>query len=116
MSFFIDRYHFGNISINGTAYSKDVLILSERIRHPWWRKEGHLLQRVDLQDIEADSARVIVVGTGAYGVMKVPPDTYEYVAQQGYTIYVEKTEQAVTLFNEMQKKEGPVLGAFHLTC
>ena len=39
----IDRYAFGNIVIDGKAYTKDVIIFPDRVYSPWWRKDGHFL-------------------------------------------------------------------------
>jgi hypothetical protein len=39
----IDSYKFGRIVIDGQAYSRDVIILPDRVIRDWWRDSGHIL-------------------------------------------------------------------------
>ena len=111
----IDSYTFGSITIDGEKYKKDVIILPDRVLSPWWRKDGHLLQFEDLEEVVNEGIPVLVVGTGFFGAMKVPEDTIGYLESKGIKVHVEKSKNAVELFNGLIEK-GPVIGAFHLTC
>ena len=68
----IENYSFGKITINGEIYTSDVIIYPERVDPAWWRKEGHTLHIEDLQDVLNANPAVVVVGTGFFGIMKVP--------------------------------------------
>ncbi|MDA8238797.1 MAG: Mth938-like domain-containing protein [Nitrospiraceae bacterium] len=111
----IDDYAFGRIVINGSSYTSDVIVYPDRVDSPWWRKEGHLLQKADLKDIIAAAPEILVIGTGFSGVMKVPDQTVNFLKSKGITVFIEKTGKAVELFNE-KRSGGKVIGAFHLTC
>ena len=111
----IDDYAFGRIVINGSSYTSDVIIYPDRVDSPWWRKEGHLLQKADLTDIIAAAPETLVIGTGFSGIMQVPEQTVNFLKSKGITVYIEKTGRAVQLFNE-KKAAGKIIGAFHLTC
>ena len=74
----IDAYSFGRIIINGKAYARDVIIFPNRIQDHWWRKEGHYLQKQDLEGLVKEGITKLIVGTGASGVMQIAPDIESY--------------------------------------
>ena len=80
----IDSYRFGSITIDNQRYTKDVIITHDGVTSPWWRGEGHNLMPEDLAAVVAASPQVLVIGTGSFGVMKVPDGTLEFSARQGY--------------------------------
>lgn len=112
----IDNYAFGTITIEGTTYTKDVLLLPPRVHSPWWRKEGHRLEMADLDEVIAFAPEVLVIGTGAYGLMEVPDDTRAALGERRIEIEVLPTEQAGRRFGELIAARKKVAGAFHLTC
>ncbi len=111
----IDSYVFGKIVINGEMYTSDVIIYSDHVDSPWWRKEGHYLDKADLREIVEAHPEVLVVGTGNLGVMKVPEETVRFLLSRGIEVHVEKSAQAAEIFNSLAGKRN-VIGAFHLTC
>lgn len=111
----VDSYSFGNIVINGKTYTSDVIIYKDRVDSSWWRKEGHKLQIVDIEDIIKSRPDILIVGTGAYGVMKVPEETIDYIKSKGIELYIYTTSEAVKQFNILQDKKN-VIAALHLTC
>ena len=70
----IESYKFGEIVIDGTTYTSDVIIYPDNVNDKWWRKEGHLLQKDDLTDVIRYEPDIIIVGTGEPGLMKVPDE------------------------------------------
>ena len=112
----VDAYAFGRITIDGRAYSKDVLILPRGVHSPWWRKEGHSLDPEDLEDVLADPPDTLVIGTGYYGKMDVPEKTLRFLQERGVEPRVARTSQAVEELNRLQEEAASVAGALHLTC
>ncbi len=112
----IEDYSFGRIVISGKTYTSDVKIILEKIVPNWWRKEGHYLYLEDIEDILASEAEILVVGTGAYGVMKIDPSVREACAQKGIRLEAFNTAEAVKRFNALAEAGEKVAGAFHLTC
>ncbi len=112
----VDDYRFGEIVIDGRPYRGDVKIISEKVVPNWWRREGHYLYPEDIEDILSSDAEVLVVGTGAYGVMKIDPAVREACERRGMKLEAYKTAQAVERFNELSAQGVKVAGAFHLTC
>jgi hypothetical protein len=111
----ITHYSFGRITIDDRTYTSDVIIYPDRIDSSWWRKEGHLLQIPDLEDIVKANIPFLIVGTGYYGTMKVPKETVDYLKTKKIQITIENTQKAVKLYNEVSDKQ-PVIAALHLTC
>jgi len=111
----IESYSFGRIVINGTTYTSDVIIYPGRVDPSWWREEGHRLGHADVADALKARPDVLIIGTGYSGVMRVPQDALETIAAQGVDVRVERTSQAVELYNELQAGRK-VVAALHLTC
>lgn len=111
----IEHYSFGKITIEGVTYTSDVIIYPEKVNGSWWRKEGHNLQVVDLTDVINATPRVLIIGTGAMGLMKVPKETLSHLQSKGIEVHVARTGEAVEIFNKLQK-DKTVIAAFHLTC
>ena len=111
----IESYSFGSITINGKTYSADVIIYQDIINDRWWRKSGHLLQIEDLKDIIVYNPEILIVGTGAHGLMKISDETKNYLKLKGIELITADTEKACKIYNDLKGKRK-VVGAFHLTC
>jgi hypothetical protein len=82
----------------------------------WWRKESHRLTIEDIQTvIETHRPEILIVGTGKFGLMKIPPETRVWLKKVGVELRAEKTTRAVQLYNQLARNQR-VVGAFHLTC
>ncbi|MFZ6017011.1 MAG: Mth938-like domain-containing protein [Nitrospirota bacterium] len=111
----IEHYSFGRIIIDGKTYTADVIIYPGRVDSSWWRKEGHCLQVVDLNDVINAKPDILIIGTGHSGVMQIPKETITYLESKGIEVHVARTEKAVEMFNKLQNGKI-VIAAFHLTC
>jgi len=112
----INDYHFGSITINDRTYRSDVIIYPDKVDASWWRKEGHALYLADIKEIIDQNPEVLIVGTGAYGVLKVSDEVYELAAEKGIELIVRKTEEACKEFNRLSQSGKKVVAALHLTC
>ncbi len=111
----IDSYQFGQIEVKGRTYRSDLIIYPDHIDEKWWRKKGHSLEIEDLEGIVKNRPEVLVVGTGQYGVMKIPQQTREYLASLGIELIAENTQKACEIVNRMASQRK-VVAALHLTC
>ncbi|HBB66692.1 MAG TPA: hypothetical protein DCZ93_05215 [Elusimicrobia bacterium] len=111
----IDSYAFGHIVINGSSYTSDVIVFSDRVQDGWWREDGHRLEIADLREALSAKPEVLVVGCGCYGVMEVPAATADYVRARGIDLVTLNTGEAAELFNSLSGKKK-VVAALHLTC
>ncbi len=111
----IDSYRFGQIEIDGRCYYDDVIIFPDRVQAGWWREEGHALRRADLWEVVRAQPEVLIVGTGAYGAMRIPSETERYLREKGIRLIARRTEEACRLYNQMCGTSR-VVAALHLTC
>ena len=105
----IQSYKFGEIIIDGQTYRDDVIILSDRVIPSWWRKEGHSLDPADLTEVINARPDTFIMGCGAYGVLRVPQATRDFLEKQGIKLVDLPTAQAVETFNSFQG--GNIAGA-----
>ena len=111
----INSYGVGRIVIDGTAFTTDVIIFPDRVMDNWWRKDGHVLHVADAELIVEEKPEVLIVGTGKYGILKVLPQTREYIESKGIALIVEQTEKACEIYNRISQAKK-VVAALHLTC
>jgi len=113
----IDSYSFGRIRVDGIDYSKDVILLRNEVRSPWWRSAGgHVYAPTDLEEVVAAAPEIVVLGTGYFGRVKVLDETLTVCAEAGSEVIVEKTSRAVESFNQLAAEGRDVVAALHLTC
>jgi len=112
----IENYSFGQIFINGKKYNSDLIIFRDHIYGSWWRKEGHNLCIDDIKEITDKKPDILIIGTGYYGLMKVPEELIENIKSFGIEqVIVKKTGDACNEYNKLCKKKN-IVAAFHLTC
>jgi len=111
----IESYRFGRIVIDGKSYTSDVIIYPDRVEANWWRREGHRLAPEDLEGVVEHEARALVVGTGSFGLVQVPPETLEYLTSKGFEVIVQTTDDACQTYNRLSE-QGAVIAALHLSC
>ncbi len=111
----IDSYNFGQVVVNGKRYTLDVIIFPDRVRDNWRRKMSHQLCLGDIAEVMTESPEVLVVGTGASGLMKVLPEVEQSVGAQGIKLIVEATGKACLTYNQLCHSQK-VIAALHLTC
>ncbi len=119
----IDSYEFGTIVIKGRRYSSDVIIYPDRVKDDWWRKEGHQLCIDDLEDVIEENPDTIVVGKGNPGLMRVLPETEEYIKSKGIKLIIQSTKEACKTYNQLSSPptagfstSQKVIALLHLTC
>ena len=75
----IDSYNFGKMTIDGVEYHKDLVAYADRVFADWWREEGHRLCPEDIDELLQYHPDLLVIGTGASGIMEVPKVTGQYI-------------------------------------
>lgn len=112
----IDSYRFGHIVVNGVDYTKDVIIFRDRVKSDWWRLKGHELAVNDLKEVLEEKPEVLVVGTGAYGLMRVLEETGKQLEENGIRLITQRTGEACKIYNDLIKAGKNIVAALHLTC
>jgi len=111
----IESYDFGRIVVDGKEYTSDVIIYPDNVDGNWWRKEGHRLQVVDIKKAIQEKPEILIVGTGASGLMEVPKDVENYITSKGIKLVVDTTKNACDAYNRLSPS-GKTIAALHLTC
>jgi len=115
VEFHIEEYDFGRVRIGGKEYKRDVILHRGKVYDNWRRREGHKLVPEDLEAILKDPPTFLIVGSGYYGLMRVPEETVKFLEGRGIKIIVKKTADACKTFNELSRRQI-VSAALHLTC
>jgi hypothetical protein len=111
----IDSYQFGKIVIDGSIYTKDVILLPSHVISNWWRQEGHSLHVSDLQDVLTAKPRVLVVGQGASNRMQIKTEVDDALQAIGIELICLSTQAACQEYNRRSTSEIAA-AALHLTC
>jgi hypothetical protein len=112
----IEQYTFGSMRIGGRDYRHDLKILRGKVESEWWRKQSHVVDDEEMADILSIRPRVLVIGTGYAGNMRVADSLRQRLSQQGIRLIAEATGEAVRSFNDLVSLGENIAGAFHLTC
>ena len=112
----VEDYRFGSIRIDGETYTSDVIISPEGVDVSWWRERGHEVSCKDLDPVLAAQPDILVIGTGAYGVMKVSREANRLLRERGVPVHVLPTPEACKRYGELSNGDQRVVAAFHLTC
>jgi hypothetical protein len=119
----IEEYKFGEITIDGKNYTRDVEVRWTGEVLDWRRKESHVIDVEDIKRALAAEPETIVIGNGESGAAEVTEALKKETKDKGIELIIDRTEQAVKTFNiineESPEEEGvqnKVIGLFHLTC
>jgi hypothetical protein len=113
----IESYSFGKIQIDGVAYAKDVILVGDRVYSPWWRTAGgHVFAPVDLELVISAAPRVVCLGTGYFGRVRVDDATLAAFEALGTDLEIDRTGPIAERFNELAGVGVDVAAALHLTC
>lgn len=111
----IQDYRFGQMVVDGERHARDLILLPDRVVANWWRKEGHRLDAEDLQAVLGAAPEVLVVGTGAYGLMQIPGETRRTLEAADIELRAARTGKAWRMYNDLRERQRTA-GAFHLAC
>ncbi len=113
----IDRYSFGHMTIDGKRYTSDLIIRPDGTIHDrWWRAAGHNLVADDVAELLEARPGVLIVGTGASGMMRVSDEVRHACEGRGIRLEAARTGEAVKRYNEAAAGGTNVGACFHLTC
>lgn len=111
----IDSYIFGEFVVNGEAFKSNVVLMGNTARKARYLPE-HELKIDDFFDLVGSKPSYIIIGTGAYGVVKVPEEIVEYIHKIGIKLIIQKTSEACRTYNTLIKEGKKVAAFMHNTC
>lgn len=111
----IEGYNFGEVVVDGKKYSSDVIIYPCRINASWWRRQGHSLFIEDIKEVLAEKPEVLIVGTGASGIMQVSNEVVAKTKELGIDLIIQPTAGACREYNNLFSGKKTI-ACLHLTC
>ncbi|MCP4700670.1 MAG: hypothetical protein GY862_28020 [Gammaproteobacteria bacterium] len=116
----IDETRFGSITIDGKTFEHDIVIrLSGEIikRKKKLSKKhygsSHTISEEEARFVYEAGGKTLILGTGQYGRVQLSDEAAAFLAQQGCTVVLLPTPEAIRAFNSKKSKK---IGLFHVTC
>ncbi|MBI2109901.1 Mth938-like domain-containing protein [Candidatus Woesearchaeota archaeon] len=111
----IDEYKFGSFRIKGKNYLDDVKIIGNKVRGYSLMDHRKGLTLEDMKDIIEAKPKIVIIGSGATGLLIINKDVKDFLRTSGSQVIVEKTSDAVGTFNRLTKENNNVAAFLHAT-
>jgi len=119
----IETFKWGQFQIRGRLHSadgkgvgKDICIVGGEVQ-PWSARKGHRLRPKMVTCALSPGVRILVIGNGVNGAIRVPKKTRQAVAAAGIEeLIIEKTPKACQVYNRLARKGEAVALLAHGTC
>jgi len=111
----IDSYTFGSFVVDGKKFDSNVSIINGVAKQARYLYD-HLLLESDFDKLIAAKPEIIIIGTGASGVVRVQEEIKELIESNGIKLVIERTGEACEIFNDLVKKGKKVCAFLHNTC
>jgi len=111
----IDSYSFGSYIIDGKEHKWDIKLINNKV-FSWVGRKGHDITIDDIKDIVAENPEILIIGTGASGLVNVSDKIKEFVKTRGIKLIIEKTGAACKEYNNALKSNKKVCAIMHGTC
>lgn len=109
----VQAFEFEKIVIDGKEFKTDVMIYPDGQIKKWKRKDEHELQLDDVKKILKQNPKLVIVGLGTIGNLKVQPSVYDELDKVGISVLSFKTEKAIETYKEQREKQGTA-ALFHV--
>jgi hypothetical protein len=116
----IQGTEFGSITVAEEVYDHDIVIrlggkVKKRKKKLSKEQSGtsHIVSLDEAKHILDEGAERLIVGTGQYGALKLSEEAERYFKDNGCSVELHPTPQAVQAWNEAK---GKAIGMFHVTC
>lgn len=117
----IEKTSFGQIIIDGAAFG-DVLIvdgqIKERNRELLKQLYGtsHTVGEEEKKELFSGRPDCLIIGTGQYGSLKVPPEVIKTAQQEHIKLIMAKTPEIAPKFNSLWHQGLKINALIHTTC
>lgn len=119
----IEVFEWGRFTINGENHSmegegvgKDICILNGEVR-AWTARKGHTVKPHMLEPVLQAGVRLLVIGNGVYGKLKVTQAARKAIREDGIEqLIIEKTPDACGTYNRLANQGEHVALLAHGTC
>jgi hypothetical protein len=116
----IDQTEFGSITIEGTTFDHDVIILPTGEVKKRKKKlskaiygTSHIVSLDEAKHVYEPGIERLIIGTGQYDNVRLSDEAADYFKRKHCRVDLEPTPAAIRTWNEAR---GAILGLFHVTC
>lgn len=110
----IDSAEWGKFTINGRTYFSDMYVFWDGKAE--MRKKSHLFDMDEFLGLLRKRPKIIIIGTGFNGVVKVPEEVLQMAEDRNVELFMETTPKAVEVFNAFAGDGKRVIAVLHSTC
>ncbi|MBA2346285.1 MAG: Mth938-like domain-containing protein [Rubrobacter sp.] len=114
----VTHVSWGRLETEDGAF-KDAKLFPGGAKEWDWKETGTRhepgVQSADVEELLEHGATVVVLSKGFHERLRVMGETLRMLEDKGIAVYVEQTEEAVRLYNELGKNER-VGALIHSTC
>ena len=119
----IESFEWGVFRVSGQVHSadgrgvgKDICIVGGRVS-AWKEREGHRLTPKMVRPALGPEVKILVIGNGVNGAIRVTDKTREMVKAAGVEeLIIEKTPKACQVYNRLAREGKAVALLAHGTC
>jgi hypothetical protein len=111
---FIDSVKFGEIVIDGKTYYSDVAVSWDGSVE--MRAKKHIFSLDDFKTLKKKGPDTVIIGSGEAGAMAVEGDVREAAGKENIDFFVERSQQAIRLFNSLVAAKRKAIAVIHTTC
>ncbi len=111
----IDDFKYGCFRVDGKEFLGDLMMIQDKA-HFWQSRSGRELQMKELLDVLDSKPQIIVIGSGAGGLFKVPNNIIQDMYVKGIRVIVEKNTDAIKKYNELLESGKRICGLFPGSC
>ena len=104
---------YGEIGILGKTIYSDVVV--------WWDGKNALLTKTHkitlplMETVIKKKPESVVIGVGLEGTVHISPAAAEKLKEKGIRLFVDRTENAIEIYNAFEQIGKKVAGIFHVT-
>jgi len=121
--FLFPENKFGMIKFDGKDYSHDIVIhtdgiVEKRNKNLSRRKYGtsHILSAGEITDLLDEDPKILIVGRGQSGMLKIGKDTAELLYTKNVKLVDSPTPEAIEEFNKLKDQGKKLAAIIHITC
>jgi hypothetical protein len=115
----ITHLSWGRLEVEGEGRFKDARLYPGGARAWDWNETGTShrpgLQPADVRELLEEGATTVILSQGMNKRLQVMDETLTMLEEQGITVHVLQTEEAVEKYNRLRNAE-PVGALIHSTC
>jgi hypothetical protein len=117
----INSTEFGSITINDKKYDQVLIIGNKAVERDYDRlKElfgtSHKIGDWEVTELLKEYPDIILFGIGQDGALEVGEDIIKTIKEKGIELIIEKTPQAIVIFNEKVQSGKKINALIHTTC